>query len=109
MQEMLQPPTQPERNGDRRRRLPSRRWSLADGARNSVDGRDDELNVGLVGLGYWGPNILRVLAEQPNVNVRWICDRDPDRLERMSQALSQRHPDRSGTTTCSKTPSSTRS
>ncbi len=82
---MLHSTAEPERNGDRRRRLPSRRWSLADGARNSVDGRDDELNVGLVGLGYWGPNILRVLTEQPNVNVRWICDRVPDRLERMSR------------------------
>ncbi len=87
VQEMFQPHAEPERNGNggRRRRLPSRRWSLADGAPSWVDGRDDEVNVGLVGLGYWGPNILRVLTEQPNVNVRWICDRVPERLERMSR------------------------
>ena len=29
----------------------------------------------------------------PDVEVRWICDRDPERLERMSPALSRRHGD----------------
>jgi predicted dehydrogenase len=38
--------------------------------------------VGLVGLGYWGPNLLRVLFERDDVDVRWICDLDRDRLER---------------------------
>ena len=32
--------------------------------------------VAVVGLGYWGPNLLRVLADNPNVEVRWICDLD---------------------------------
>jgi predicted dehydrogenase len=90
---MLQPPSQPKRNGngngkpngDLRRRLPSRRWSLADSGWRPDEDRGDEVTAGIVGLGYWGPNILRVLAEQANVNVRWICDRDPDRLERMSR------------------------
>jgi predicted dehydrogenase len=40
----------------------------------------DPLRVAVVGLGYWGPNLLRVLAENPDVNVAWICDRDHDRL-----------------------------
>ena len=44
-----------------------------------------EVNVGLVGLGYWGPNLLRVLADKPDVRVRWICDQAPDRLERMTR------------------------
>ena len=38
----------------------------------------------LVGLGYWGPNLLRVLAETPEADVRWICDLDDDRLRRMN-------------------------
>jgi predicted dehydrogenase len=46
------------------------------------------VNVGLVGLGYWGPNLLRVLAECPDVEVRTICDLDGDRLER----FARRHP-----------------
>jgi predicted dehydrogenase len=42
----------------------------------------DRLVIGVVGLGYWGPNLLRVLADDPGVEVRWICDVDESRLER---------------------------
>ena len=37
--------------------------------------------VGLIGLGHWGPNLLRVLADRPDVEMRWICDVRDDRLE----------------------------
>jgi predicted dehydrogenase len=40
------------------------------------------LGVGVVGLGYWGPNLLRVLSDNPDVEVRWICDLDSERLMR---------------------------
>ena len=40
----------------------------------SMDARP--LGLAVVGLGYWGPNLLRVLAEDASVAVRWICDRD---------------------------------
>jgi predicted dehydrogenase len=50
--------------------------------------------VAVVGLGYWGPNLLRVLVERRDVSVRWICDVDPDRLER----FARRYPS-AGTTT----------
>lgn len=43
------------------------------------------MNVGVVGLGYWGPNILRVLSEAGNVRVRWMCDLDQGRLERFAR------------------------
>ncbi len=36
--------------------------------------------VAVVGLGYWGPNLLRVLSEQPDVKVTCICDLDHERL-----------------------------
>jgi predicted dehydrogenase len=42
----------------------------------------DPLGVAVVGLGYWGPNLLRVLAERADVDVRWMCDLDEGRLER---------------------------
>ena len=42
-------------------------------------------SVAVVGLGYWGPNLLRVLVERTDVEVRWICDRDPSRLERFAR------------------------
>jgi predicted dehydrogenase len=47
------------------------------------------LTFGVVGLGYWGPNLLRVLGDDPDVEVRWICDLDADRLAR----FAKRHPD----------------
>jgi predicted dehydrogenase len=40
------------------------------------------LQVGMVGLGYWGPSLLRALFDLPSVQVKWICDRDPERLAR---------------------------
>jgi serine/threonine protein kinase len=41
--------------------------------------------VGVIGLGYWGPNLLRVLADDPDVEVKWLCDRDPERLARFAR------------------------
>jgi predicted dehydrogenase len=41
---------------------------------------EPELRVAVVGLGYWGPNLLRVLDEDPQVEVAWLCDRDAQRL-----------------------------
>ena len=53
-----------------------------------VEMRPTELRVGLVGLGYWGPNLLRVLVDMQGVEVRRICDLDEQRLEH----FSRRHP-----------------
>lgn len=41
--------------------------------------------VGVVGLGYWGPNLLRVLSDLQDVNVTWICDLDASCLERLGR------------------------
>jgi predicted dehydrogenase len=53
--------------------------------------------VAVVGLGYWGPNLVRVLFERTDVDVRWICDRDQERLERICRrypsALTTQHLD----------------
>jgi predicted dehydrogenase len=38
-------------------------------------------SVAVVGLGYWGPNLARVLIERTDVELRWICDTDVARLE----------------------------
>ncbi len=46
---------------------------------------DRQLTFGMVGLGYWGPNLLRVLTEMPGVEIKWICDLDPQRLERFGR------------------------
>src|SRR6476646_2613118 len=41
--------------------------------------------VAVVGLGYWGPNLVRVLIERTDVEVGWICDTDLSRLERFGR------------------------
>lgn len=43
------------------------------------------LSIAVVGLGYWGPNRLRVLHDLANVQVRWICDTDGARLGQHSR------------------------
>jgi predicted dehydrogenase len=46
---------------------------------------DVKPKVGVVGLGYWGPNLLRVLFDRNDAEVTWICDLDPARLERFAR------------------------
>jgi predicted dehydrogenase len=38
------------------------------------------LSAAVAGLGYWGPNVLRGLLEQPGVQISDICDLDEERL-----------------------------
>ena len=45
----------------------------------------EPLRLGVIGLGYWGPNLLRVLTDDPEVEVGWICDLDEARLERLQR------------------------
>ena len=40
-----------------------------------------KINVGVVGLGYWGSNIARNLSQTPDCELTWCCDTDADRLE----------------------------
>jgi predicted dehydrogenase len=38
------------------------------------------IQFGVVGYGYWGPNLVRNLYELPDAQVRWVCDRQTERL-----------------------------
>jgi len=40
--------------------------------------------VAVIGLGYWGPNLLRALFEVEGVHVPYVCDLDPNRLRRFA-------------------------
>ena len=42
---------------------------------------DRTVRVGVVGLGYWGPNIARNLAAAKDCELRWLCDASPERLQ----------------------------
>jgi predicted dehydrogenase len=44
--------------------------------------------IGVVGLGYWGPNVARNVAENPRAELAWLCDRSAETLA----AASVRHP-----------------
>src|SRR6267378_2656377 len=44
--------------------------------------------VGVIGCGYWGPNLLRNFAENEAAELRWICDADQSRLA----AMGRRYP-----------------
>jgi len=49
--------------------------------------RDAELNVGVVGLGYWGPNLARNFAALPGCRVSWLCDASEQARVRAAQTL----------------------
>jgi predicted dehydrogenase len=42
------------------------------------------VRVGVVGLGYWGPNLARNFSRL--ADVAWLCDASPERLERYAAA-----------------------
>src|SRR5581483_3285486 len=52
-------------------------------------GRSRTVRVGVVGAGYWGPNLIRNFAALPNTALAMICDLDPTRLH----AIGERYPD----------------
>ncbi len=43
------------------------------------------ISVGVIGFGYWGPNMARNAHENPDLNLRVVCDQDPQALARASQ------------------------
>jgi predicted dehydrogenase len=42
------------------------------------------VRVAVVGLGYWGPNLVRVLHEVPGARVVAVCDSRPEALQRIA-------------------------
>jgi predicted dehydrogenase len=47
------------------------------------------IKVGLIGLGYWGPNLARVLQQTPECDFTCCCDLDPVRLQRTVRQYPQ--------------------
>jgi predicted dehydrogenase len=42
------------------------------------------LGVAVIGAGYWGPNLIRNFHASPEWDLRWICDLDSERAERVA-------------------------
>jgi predicted dehydrogenase len=45
--------------------------------------------VGVVGLGYWGPNLARNFAGLPDAELTWLCDARPEVRERFGASFPQ--------------------
>jgi predicted dehydrogenase len=45
------------------------------------------INVGVVGVGGWGQNLARTFSQLPESTLKYICDLDPSRLERLRRQL----------------------
>ena len=43
---------------------------------------NEPVRVGVVGLGYWGPNLARNFDRLPGAALRWICDADEEKRAR---------------------------
>ena len=50
------------------------------------------INIGVVGAGYWGPNLIRNFNAIPGFNVKYVCDKDPKRLGHMKQIFQTIEP-----------------
>lgn len=46
------------------------------------------LGLAVVGAGYWGPNLVRNFQASPEFRLRWVCDLDRARAERVIGAYS---------------------
>lgn len=42
------------------------------------------ITIGVIGIGYWGPNLVRNFINQPKTRVTKICDLSRERLQHMS-------------------------
>lgn len=47
-------------------------------------GRKRAIGFGIIGLGYWGPNHLRVAHESTRASLNWICDSRQDQLAKLA-------------------------
>ncbi|HEX8292153.1 MAG TPA: Gfo/Idh/MocA family oxidoreductase [Pyrinomonadaceae bacterium] len=43
------------------------------------------ISVGVVGCGYWGPNLIRNFAENEGAALRWVCDKDARHLSKAAR------------------------
>jgi hypothetical protein len=70
------------RHRGRRSRSHHRRRAHAQGPTYSTQ-EHIMIGIGVVGYGYWGPNLVRNLWEISGVQLRWVCDLRTERLAGM--------------------------
>jgi predicted dehydrogenase len=52
----------------------------------------NSIKIGIVGCGYWGPNLIRNFASYPQTEVIAVCDSNPARLEAIGHSFSHLTP-----------------
>jgi predicted dehydrogenase len=45
------------------------------------------MKIGVVGLGYWGPNLARSFDRLPDAELAWLCDASDEALERWGRTF----------------------
>src|SRR5271168_1695271 len=53
----------------------------------SNESSENLLNIGVIGYGYWGPNIVRNFHGQQRSRVVTVCDKNSNSLQRVRQAF----------------------
>jgi predicted dehydrogenase len=48
-----------------------------------------DISIGIVGAGYWGPNLIRSFSEIQGCEVRYVCDMRQDLLAKLSNRFRQ--------------------
>ena len=46
------------------------------------------IRIGVIGCGYWGPNLIRCFSEAPGSSVEMVCDLRADRLAPLRKRYS---------------------
>jgi predicted dehydrogenase len=47
----------------------------------------EPVRVGIVGLGYWGPNLARNLAAIPGCELSWLCDASAEARQKLERSI----------------------
>ncbi len=46
------------------------------------------VNIGIIGLGHWGPNLVRNLSDHSDVIIQGVCDIEPSAFDRVKRFLT---------------------
>jgi predicted dehydrogenase len=53
--------------------------------------KKNNVNIGVIGCGYWGPNLIRNFRLTPGARVKTICDKDEGRLNSLKSLYPEVH------------------
>mgnify|MGYP006146751627 CR=1 FL=1 len=48
----------------------------------------DKLNIGIIGLGHWGPNLVRVFSNHSDCSIRYVCDLKKSNFKRIEKLVT---------------------